>query len=79
MRHDPASAAVVVMLRALKMHGMAQAAVLGHRRVFPQHRAALLGVAARGFAATVSLVQALLCYAHQGKSLKPRKPFTLMR
>jgi DNA replication protein DnaC len=27
MRHDPASAAVVVMLRALKMFGMAQAAV----------------------------------------------------
>jgi DNA replication protein DnaC len=26
MRHDPASAAVVVMLRSLKMHGMAQAA-----------------------------------------------------
>ena len=26
MRHDPASAAVVVMLRGLKMHGMAQAA-----------------------------------------------------
>ena len=26
MRHDPASAAVVVMLRALKMYGMAQAA-----------------------------------------------------
>ena len=25
MRHDPASAAVVVMLRSLKMHGMAQA------------------------------------------------------
>ena len=25
MRHDPASAAVVVMLRALKMYGMAQA------------------------------------------------------
>ena len=25
MRHDPASAAVVVMLRGLKMHGMAQA------------------------------------------------------
>ena len=25
MRHDPASAAIVVMLRALKMHGMAQA------------------------------------------------------
>jgi DNA replication protein DnaC len=26
MRHDPASAAVVIMLRGLKMHGMAQAA-----------------------------------------------------
>ena len=26
MRHDPASAAVVVMLRSLKMYGMAQAA-----------------------------------------------------
>jgi hypothetical protein len=26
MRHDPASAAVVVMLRGLKMYGMAQAA-----------------------------------------------------
>lgn len=25
MRHDPASAAVVVMLRGLKMYGMAQA------------------------------------------------------
>ena len=25
MRHDPASAAVVVMLRSLKMYGMAQA------------------------------------------------------
>lgn len=25
MRHDPASAAVMVMLRSLKMHGMAQA------------------------------------------------------
>ena len=25
MRHDPASAAVIVMLRSLKMHGMAQA------------------------------------------------------
>ena len=25
MRHDPASAAVVVMLKALKMYGMAQA------------------------------------------------------
>lgn len=25
MRHDPASAAVVIMLRSLKMHGMAQA------------------------------------------------------
>jgi hypothetical protein len=25
MRHDPASAAVVIMLRGLKMHGMAQA------------------------------------------------------
>jgi DNA replication protein DnaC len=26
MRHDPASAAIVIMLRSLKMHGMAQAA-----------------------------------------------------
>ena len=26
MRHDPASAAIVVMLRSLKMFGMAQAA-----------------------------------------------------
>ena len=26
MRHDPASAAVIVMLRSLKMFGMAQAA-----------------------------------------------------
>ncbi len=26
MRHDPASAATVIMLRSLKMHGMAQAA-----------------------------------------------------
>lgn len=26
VRHDPASAAVVVMLRSLKMYGMAQAA-----------------------------------------------------
>ena len=26
MRHDPASAAIVVMLRSLKMHGMSQAA-----------------------------------------------------
>ena len=26
MRHDPAGAAVVIMLRSLKMHGMAQAA-----------------------------------------------------
>jgi hypothetical protein len=25
MRHDPASAAVVIMLRSLKMYGMAQA------------------------------------------------------
>ena len=25
MRHDPASAAVVIMLKSLKMHGMAQA------------------------------------------------------
>ena len=25
MRHDPASAAIVIMLRSLKMHGMAQA------------------------------------------------------
>ena len=25
MRHDPASGAVVIMLRSLKMHGMAQA------------------------------------------------------
>ena len=25
MRHDPASAAVVIMLKCLKMHGMAQA------------------------------------------------------
>ena len=25
MRHDPAAGAVVIMLRALKMHGMAQA------------------------------------------------------
>ena len=25
MRHDPASAAIVIMLRELKMHGMAQA------------------------------------------------------
>jgi len=26
MRHNPASGAVVIMLRSLKMHGMAQAA-----------------------------------------------------
>ncbi|HEX9858875.1 MAG TPA: ATP-binding protein, partial [Paracoccaceae bacterium] len=25
MRHDPASAAIVIMLRSLKMYGMAQA------------------------------------------------------
>ncbi|HMN39195.1 MAG TPA: ATP-binding protein, partial [Hyphomicrobium sp.] len=25
MRHDPASGALIVMLRSLKMHGMAQA------------------------------------------------------
>ena len=25
MRHDPASAAIVIMLRSLKLHGMAQA------------------------------------------------------
>jgi hypothetical protein len=25
MRHDPASAAIVIMLRSLKMHGMAHA------------------------------------------------------
>ena len=32
MRHDPASGAIVVMLRSLKMHGMAQAGV----SAFPQ-------------------------------------------
>ena len=26
MRHDPAAAAIVIMLRSLKMYGMAQAA-----------------------------------------------------
>lgn len=26
MRHDPASAAIVIALRSLKMHGMSQAA-----------------------------------------------------
>lgn len=26
MRHDPAAAAITIMLRSLKMHGMAQAA-----------------------------------------------------
>jgi len=25
MRHDPASGAIIIMLRSLKMHGMAQA------------------------------------------------------
>ena len=29
MRHDPASGAIIIMLRSLKMHGMAQA---GHSR-----------------------------------------------
>ena len=27
MRHDPASGAIVIMLRSLKMHGMAQAVI----------------------------------------------------
>ena len=27
MRHDPASAAIVIMLRSLKMHGMSQAVI----------------------------------------------------
>ena len=27
MRHDPASGAIIVMLRSLKMHGMAQAII----------------------------------------------------
>ena len=27
MRHDPASGAIIIMLRSLKMHGMAQAVI----------------------------------------------------
>ena len=40
MRHDPASAAVVVMLRGLKMYGTAQAVgdLLAHTQLFALHR-----------------------------------------
>jgi DNA replication protein DnaC len=48
MRHDPASAAVVVMLRGLKMYGMAQAV------------ADLMEQGAPAFAAAVPLLSQLL-------------------
>jgi DNA replication protein DnaC len=48
MRHDPASAAVVVMLRGLKMHGMAQAV------------SDLIEQAAPAFDATVPILSQLL-------------------
>ncbi len=37
MRHDPAAAAVTIMLRSLKMHGMAQAAADPSRKETTAH------------------------------------------
>ena len=48
MRHDPASAAIVVMLRSLKMYGMAQA--VGE----------LIGAGAPAFDAAVPILSQLL-------------------
>jgi hypothetical protein len=38
MRHDPAGAAIVVMLRSLKMYGMAQAAPITELFAVPRPR-----------------------------------------
>ncbi len=41
MRHDPASGAVVIMLRSLKMHGMAQAVAELTEQASPAFEAAI--------------------------------------
>ena len=41
MRHDPASGAIVIMLRSLKMHGMAQA--VAHRSHLPHRDVQFVG------------------------------------
>lgn len=60
MRHDPASAAVVVMLRSLKMHGMAQA--VGE----------LLEQGAPAFDTAVPILSQLL-KAEIGRTLQPQQ------
>ena len=44
MRHDPASGAIVVMLRSLKMHGMAQAVTDLMEQGSPAFEAAIQGI-----------------------------------
>ena len=41
MRHDPASGAIVIMLRSLKMHGMAQAVAELTEQASPAFEAAI--------------------------------------
>ena len=41
MRHDPASGAIVIMLRSLKMHGMAQAVAELTEQAAPAFEAAI--------------------------------------
>jgi hypothetical protein len=43
MRHDPASAAIVIMLRSLKMHGMSQAVTDLIEQGAPAFEAAVCG------------------------------------
>jgi len=37
MRHDPSSGAIIIMLRSLKMHGMAQAVTDLMKRAMERH------------------------------------------
>jgi len=64
MRHDPASAAVVVMLRGLKMYGMAQAV------------ADLMEQGAPAFAAAVPLLSQLLKAEMTEREVRARQGLT---
>ena len=56
MRHDPASGAIVIMLRSLKMHGMAQAVTDLIEQGAPAFEAAvpILTIIGTGFALLIS-------------------------
>ncbi len=69
MRHDPASGAIIIMLRSLKMHGMAQAVTDLMEQGVPAFDAAVPVLAQLLKAETGRAGGALHCLSHEGRPL----------